>query len=132
MLSDIVHRPDRGLLRRHSWSAGAMKRNRHSSMSYCSFPRAHAMRLTWWEPGSSGRVCVLLVLFFPVSFCFFLVSRARKVWPLSGPTGSVTVDQNVSRTGRFLASFSGVTNSFFFGAGGREPWSLVSLSGNVC
>ena len=91
-----------------------MKRNRHSSMSYCSFPRAHAMRLTWLESGSSGRVRVLLVLFFfRFRFVFFLVSRARKVWPLSGPTGSVTVDQNVSRTGRFLASFSGITNSFF-------------------
>ena len=50
-----------------------MKRNRHSSMSYCSFPRAHAMRLTWWESGSSGRVRVLLVLFFSgfVSFFFW-------------------------------------------------------------
>ena len=49
------------------------------------------------------------------------------MWPLSGPTGSVTVDQNVSRRGRFLASFSGITNSFFF----RRWWkgaAVISLA----
>ena len=49
------------------------------------------------------------------------------MWPFSGPTGSVTVDQNVPRTGRFLASFSGVTNSFFF----RRWWKgavVISLA----
>ena len=48
------------------------------------------------------------------------------MWPLSGPTGSVTVDQNVSRTGRFLAPFSGITNSFF-----RRSWkgaAVISLA----
>ena len=43
------------------------------------------------------------------------------MWPFSGPTGSVTADQNLTGGGRFLASFSGTTILVFlrFAEGGR-------------
>ena len=50
------------------------------------------------------------------------------MWPLSGPTGSVTVDQNVSGRGRFLASFSGTTNSFFLGRSWKGAAVIILAS----
>ena len=47
--------------------------------------------------------------------CFFSDSLGRKVWPFSGPTGSVTADQISTGRVRFLASVSGTTFLVFFG-----------------
>ena len=55
-------------------------------------------------------ICITWCIFS----CFFFDSLGRKVWPFSGPTGSVTADQISTGRVRFLASVSGTTFLFFF------------------
>ena len=47
-------------------------------------------------------------------FLFFSDSLGRKVWPFSGPTGSVTADQISTGRVRFLASVFGTRFLVFF------------------
>ena len=56
--------------------------------------------------------------------CFFSDSLGRKVWPFSGPTGSVTADQISTGRVRFLASVFGTRFLvFFFSVSAMEPRS---------
>ena len=84
-------------------------------MSCCSCSRGVAMKVTWKGPRPS-QAFVLRGSFFPPFWFLFCGSGARKVWPFSGPTGSVTADQNLTGGGLFLASFFGTTILSFSGS----------------
>ena len=73
--------------------------------------------MTWIESRLFEFSFVLRGSFFHV---FFSDSLGRKVWPFSGPTGSVTADQISTGRVRFLASVSGTTFLVFFRS---LPWS---------
>ena len=49
------------------------------------------------------------------------------MWPFSGPTGSVTADQNLTGGGLFLASFSGTTILSF--SGSRKGAAVIIFAG---
>ena len=84
--------------------------------------------MTWIESRLFDFSFVLRGSSFLVFFCD---SVGRKVWPFSGPTGSVTADQISTGRVRFLASVSGTTCPFFFPVPAKEPRSSFSQARNV-